>query len=129
MLLRGRYEEAYEHLQHLPETDLHQMSYAIVYRGLGREAEARAMLQQVIEENHPFRDYGLAQIHAQWGDNERAFDSLRKSSSRENLAPWRIEYEMFLHVLKDDPRWQPLVDEFWATYQSADEPDSSALSR
>ena len=44
-MLQGRFEDACEHLQHLPATDTRQMSYAIVYRGLGREAEAQAMLQ------------------------------------------------------------------------------------
>jgi TolB-like protein/Flp pilus assembly protein TadD len=128
-ILQGRFEDAYEHLQHLPATDIRQMSYAIVYRGLGREAEAQAMLQQVIEENHPYRDFGLAQIFAQWGDNDRAFQSLEKSKTIENLAPWHIEYEKLFRVLHDDPRWQPLVDELWASYQSSGEPDSSALSR
>jgi TolB-like protein/Flp pilus assembly protein TadD len=128
-ILQGRFEDAYEHLQHLPATDLHQMSYAIVYQALGREAEAQAMLQQIIEENHPFRDFGLAQIYAQWGDNDRAFELLRRSRSIEDLAPWHIEYEKFFRVLHDDLRWQPMLDEFWATYQSSGEADSSARSR
>jgi hypothetical protein len=119
-------ENAYKRL---PATDKCQMSYAIVYRGLGREAEAQAMLPQVIEENHAFRDFGLATIYAQWGDNDRAFDSLRKSRSIEDLASWHVEYETLFRVVHDDPRRQSMIDEFWASYQSSGEADSSALSR
>ncbi len=106
-ILRGEYDEALTILATLPEEDFNLTEMAIALHGAGRHEESDELFARIKSDPRPITALRVAQVYAARGENDLAFEWLEKV---ENIGGWYIAYDSYIRLLKDDPRWEPMVD-------------------
>lgn len=116
LLTTGRYAEALALAATWRETaDRHFVS-AIALDGLGRRAEADAVLQRLIQTGGAREGFRIAEVYAHRNDAERTFEWLNLGAAHLRGTGWRgsgrrpvwlLEHSPFLRPLQQDPRWGP----------------------
>ena len=76
---------------------------------LGQAAEADAALSELIAEHADIAAYDIAQVCAQRGDVDRAFDWLERGYVQRDSGMPLCANDRLLAPLHDDPRWLPFV--------------------
>jgi tetratricopeptide (TPR) repeat protein len=116
-LLQGRPAEARELADRLPFGDSVAMdtSYpkawydALIEHALGNREAADAALAQFIAEAGEERPVSVACLYAWRGDNDAAFEWLNRALDRNPELSVQYSWEVWLHPLRDDPRWASLM--------------------
>lgn len=115
LYLRGRQDEALAILEELPPGPDRERLLALVYHALGRTAEADLEVAKLMRRTDLERAQPLAEISAQRGDPDKAFEWLAVAwESAKQVAPspgmkrypLRFADASFLRPLHGDPRWQ-----------------------
>jgi len=108
-ILRREYAAALELLPLMADEQQTFGAAAISYHFLGREEEAGAALKQQIDLDlkSPDQEFGLAITYAHLGNNDKAFEWLRRIN---DVPQYVIKHEAFFRILHDDTRWQPYID-------------------
>ena len=78
---------------------------AIIAQALGRNAEAKAALEQLIEEYGDTMAAQIAEIFAQRDDVERAFEWLERGFAVRDSGLSEMKASPRLRPLHGDPRW------------------------
>jgi adenylate cyclase len=80
---------------------------AMVYRKLGRTADAQKMLAR-LQSSTPGERFaeGYADIYAQWGDTAKALDWLEKAMGHRDPFLVYVKINMFYDPLRNEPRFQ-----------------------
>jgi TolB-like protein len=94
----------------LPDA-LGQMCLAVVYRKLGRQADAEAMLQRVRTSVGDDGAFDFACIYAQWGDTRQALHWLEIALRRRDSGLAGLKAEPDLDPLRKEPRFQAIERE------------------
>jgi TolB-like protein/DNA-binding winged helix-turn-helix (wHTH) protein/Flp pilus assembly protein TadD len=120
LVLEGRHAEAVELVDAIPESEGRNMVLAMAGPGLGREAEALAALERLLEANSSEAAFCLADLYAYRGDAEESLRWLAESERRlrAELGPVQSPRRWaslaftsaFLRPLHADPRWTALLD-------------------
>jgi TolB-like protein/Flp pilus assembly protein TadD len=84
---------------------------AVVYRKLGREADADFMLQRLRASLGDDGAYDFAVIYAQWGDIPQALHWLEAAVRRRDSGLTELEVEPDLDPLRNEPRFQAIERE------------------
>jgi hypothetical protein len=84
---------------------------AIVYRKLGQEADAEAMLQRVRSSLGDTGAYDLAGIYAQRGDLQKALYWLEIAMRQRNSELFELKADPDLDPLRHEPRFQTIERE------------------
>ena len=107
--LTGRYEESWELTKDAPDYPDPMTGKAILLYHLGRVDEAEAMVTKLKESGAPHTWLHLAKVYARWGKPDLAFEQL--ASEGAGATPvWHLKYDPHLEALKDDPRWQAVLE-------------------
>jgi adenylate cyclase len=106
-ILHGEFDKALELLSKLPQERRNLINLALAYQGAGRVADAEDAILRVKEGAGPFLAPVMAMVHAQRGENDKAFEWLNQISG---LPSWLMLNEPYFQILHDDPRWKPYVD-------------------
>jgi serine/threonine-protein kinase len=99
LLLMDRPAEAEAQFALEPESWQRLTGQAIVFRRLGRTADAQAALKALIADGGDANSYQIAEIHAQWGEPDAAFTALDTAFK---IGDQGVE------LLKIDPLMDPL---------------------
>ena len=109
-LRNGSYRDALQWIT-LEELDHLRLSLgAIALQRLERTTQAEQMLAELIEKDAEGSAFQIAEVYAQWGDAESAFDWLERAL--QNGDPGLIELYSSLNLenLYGDPRFLPLAE-------------------
>jgi tetratricopeptide (TPR) repeat protein len=103
----GDFEAARSSCEVALAVEIGQGCLAIVYRKLGREADAEAMLQR--RRSSPGRGaYDIACIYAQWGDIPNALQWLETAMRQRDSGLYELKAEPDLDPLRKEPRFQAI---------------------
>ena len=91
--------------------ELGQMCLTVVYRKLGRQADAEVMLQRVKTSIGDNGAYDFACIYAQWGDTSQALHWLDIALRQRNSGLSGLKAEPDLDPLRKEPRFQAIERE------------------
>jgi thioredoxin-like negative regulator of GroEL len=117
MLLSGDYRAALDHGLGMPEGPAREQVLALAYHALGRKAESDAALQTLAANAPDAMAYTVAEVHAYRGENDAAFEWLRRFAaadpggcSRDECWPaeW-VPSLPLLRPLRNAPRWPLLM--------------------
>lgn len=116
LILNRQFDEALSLVQGWPESEDRTQCLALVYHGLGREADADAALETLIESSRTSDPFRIAEVYAYRGEIDEAFKWLQTAKKYRNesrLRAWRPLWAMrlspFLKPLHTDARWDAWV--------------------
>jgi tetratricopeptide (TPR) repeat protein len=107
LIHRREFGKALQMLEEMPAQEVNLTRAAIVYHGLGDVERSEELLATIKAESHPLATLGVAMVYAARGDNDQAFEWMRKITG---IAPWHIVYDSYVRNMTADPRWKPYVD-------------------
>jgi TolB-like protein/Flp pilus assembly protein TadD len=107
----GEFEAARASCEIAAADGLGQSCLAMVYRKLGRQAEAEAMLQSIRTSEGDAGAYDYARIYAQWGDTPQALHWLEIALRQRDAGLGELKAEPELDPLRKEPRFQAVMRE------------------
>ena len=107
----GEFEAARSSCEIAAADGLGQSCLAMVYRKLGRQADAEAMLQSIRTSVGDAGAYDFARIYAQWGDTPRALHWLEIALRQRDADLSELKAEPDLDPLRKEPRFQAVMRE------------------
>jgi TolB-like protein/Flp pilus assembly protein TadD len=108
---RGDFEAARSSCEAALADEMGQSCLAVVYRKLGRQAAAEAMLQRVVASVGDDGAYDIACIYAQWGDIPLALHWLEIALRQRDPDLAVLKVESALDPLRKEPRFQAIERE------------------
>jgi hypothetical protein len=109
-LLEGKPEEALLAAQRNPEPIWRKMGAAMAYRDLGREAESRSELEDLVRTHGHGAAYQIAEIHAWRGEPDAAITWLERAfEHRDSGLALEVKGDPLLRSLRGDPRYAALL--------------------
>lgn len=118
LILNRQFDEALALIQAWPEGEDRTQCLALVYHGLGREADADAALETLIKSSRTSDPFRLAEVYAYRGEIDEAFKWLQTATEKYRddtrlragrRQPWVMRLSPFLKPLHTDPRWDAWV--------------------
>ena len=109
--MRGDFEAARSSCEAALADEAGQRCLAVVYRKLGRQADAEAMLQRVRTAIGDDGAYDFACIYAQWGDTPQALHWLEIALRQRDPDLAVLKVEPDLDPLRKEPRFQAIERE------------------
>ncbi|HXN45181.1 MAG TPA: TIR domain-containing protein, partial [Bryobacteraceae bacterium] len=108
----GQMEQARQLLEtpttRVDQSDRHHL-LAMVYRGLGRQADADHELAQYKKIVGDARPYRMAEIYAQWGDAPAALQSLLRAEQSLDINFFLIKVDPLLDPIRNDPQFKAFL--------------------
>jgi len=122
LIMQGRIAEAAEITDAIDHPFIRNFAGAFSYQAAGREAEAAAALEYMIEARGLAFGYQYAQIYAWHGNADKAFEWLDIGFEYRDGGMTYLLVDLWLESLHDDPRWRPLLAkmnllEYWDAMQ------------
>ena len=108
---QGDFEAARSSCEAALNDEMGQVCLAMVYRKLGREVDAEAMLQKVSSSIGDSTAYDVATIYAQWGDIPQALHWLEIAVRRRDSDLSQLRAEPEFDPLRKEPRFQVIEQE------------------
>jgi len=106
----GETDAAWEEVQQEPMDWMRWLGSAVILRRLGRIEEAEANLARLNrEDEQEFASMQRAEIYAQWGKPEEAFECMDQSLEYGDPGLCQIYVDPFLDPLRDDKRFDELL--------------------
>jgi tetratricopeptide (TPR) repeat protein len=90
------------------ERDRHHL-LAMVYHGLGRQADAEHELDNYKKMVGDARPYRMAQIYAQWGDAPAALQSLLRAEQFHDIYFYMVKVDPLLDPIRNDPQFKAFL--------------------
>jgi hypothetical protein len=123
-ILQGRFDEASQLVQQLPDGAERDRDLALIYRGLGRAAESDVALQRLRSRSGPGIEQAVADVYAGLGEPDESFKWLFQGRQRvpdagTPIDEWvdSVQRSPFLIPLRADPRWRQVTA--WSTENGA----------
>jgi TolB-like protein/lipoprotein NlpI len=110
MLFQGQTREALDEIRKNPENHFRNFREIIVLISLQEGAAADPTVAEYIRSIGQIDPFWAANIHAWRGDVDAAFESLERALEQRNISLTFILSSPFLENLKEDPRWDDLLD-------------------
>ncbi|HEX9189620.1 MAG TPA: protein kinase, partial [Vicinamibacteria bacterium] len=82
---------------------------ALANHSLGKEAQSREVLEEVIERWAHVGTYQIAQVFAWRGERDRAFEWLERCFREHDVGLMYLKLDQLLGSLRGDPRWNDLL--------------------
>jgi tetratricopeptide (TPR) repeat protein len=109
-LLEGKPEEALLAAERNPEPIWRKTGAAMAYRDLGREAESRAALEDLVRTHGHGAAYQVAEIHAWRGEPDAALTWLERAFEARDIGlALEVKSDPLLRGLRGDPRYAALL--------------------
>jgi len=101
----GRGEEALKEAEREPDEFWRVWARAIIFHGLGRQADADAALAELTSTATDGEAYQVAEVFAAHGHNDQAFEWLDRALAARDPGLTHIKASPNLRTLHADPRW------------------------
>ena len=108
--LEGEYEAALALFDEEPLPWMRHTGRPLALHRLGRTEEAEAALKTLVENHGATAAYQQAQVAAQWGDLDRAFDSLEVGFGAGDVGVTTLLTDPLMEPLHGDPRFRAAVE-------------------
>jgi DNA-binding winged helix-turn-helix (wHTH) protein/tetratricopeptide (TPR) repeat protein len=108
-ILEGRYDEALRKVETWADGSARDHALALLYHGLGREAESNERLDKLITKAGRSDPVMVAEVYAFRGETDNAFEWLRTSRSRLGISRMLFA-SPFLKTLHADSRWSHVAE-------------------
>jgi serine/threonine protein kinase len=105
LLKQGRTDEALAEANREPAGWARSSGLALVYDATGRRSEADHELAELIRTGADVSRYQIAEIHAQRGDRDQAFEWLERSHANRDSGLGVLKASPLFRPLHGDPRW------------------------
>jgi adenylate cyclase len=117
-LLKGDAETALIELNKDPSYRYYASLKAMIFSTLGREAEAQALIRQLLEDPADLAPLVMARTYAWRGENDLAFEWLEKASQQSNVSYTLFLIRPWFRNLVSDPRFALFLEkigllEYW----------------
>jgi serine/threonine-protein kinase len=112
LIFHGDREKAIDLYEKEPIGFLRQSGLAIVYNKLGQQEKAQQYMDDLIEANGEAASYQYAQVYAQWGVKEKAFDALERAWDIDDAGIVLLNMDKFLIPLRNEPRFIALLEKW-----------------
>jgi TolB-like protein/tetratricopeptide (TPR) repeat protein len=109
LVMQGRLDQARTEYRAEPVADLSLSGLAIVEHKLGNAPAARAAMERLVSEVGDRGLYQQGQVQAQWGAKETAIGTLERARSLGDSGLIYARNDPMLDPLRDDPRFQRLL--------------------
>lgn len=109
LLLQGRFQEALDMIRQDSDTWWQDYAVPLALFSLGQTVEADQAAANFIK-MHPDGPFQAAEIYAWRGENDPAFEWLERAFTERDSGLSEMLTDPFLANLRDDDRWQPLLD-------------------
>jgi TolB-like protein/tetratricopeptide (TPR) repeat protein len=108
-LALGRPTKAMADIRRCPEVLYHRQIDAVALHDLGRAAEARAALDELVRTRAHDAPFQIACVHAWWGDADGAFEWLDRAVEAGDGGLMDLRLEPLLAKIRTDPRYDALL--------------------
>jgi len=112
LIFHGDREKAIDLYEKEPIWFLRQSGLAIVYNKLGQQEKAQQYMDDLIEANGEAASYQYAQVYAQWGVKEKAFDALERAWDIDDAGIVLLNMDKFLIPLRNEPRFIAMLEKW-----------------
>jgi TolB-like protein/Tfp pilus assembly protein PilF len=109
-LAQSRPEAALAEVQQERRSLWQLQGLAFVYHSLGRKKEGDAKLGELIEGYQEVAAFQIAEVYAQRGETDRAFEWLERAYAQRDAGLSQIMGNPWLKRLQDDPRYAALLE-------------------
>ena len=92
---------------------------AVAYHHVGRLEESAEMAEKLDALDSPYENLFLVMLYALQGDLDTAFEWLEKAS--EEFPRYIVEDQPYFSILKSDPRWETVLQQFESRYERSDQ--------
>ena len=123
--IQGRYQDALDvldgHIEKMPERRIAEMYMhkAVAMHALGRLQEAQELAEKIDALDPIYESLEFASLYAMQGDLDKAFAYLEKASKE--FPRYYVEYDPYLKAMTNDPRWQPVLEQFDSGNETSDQ--------
>jgi len=108
--LNGEYEQALALFDEEPLPWMHNTGRPLALHKLGRTQEAQAAWDTLVETHGGTAAYQRAQVAAQWGDLDLAFESLEIGFDAGDVGVTQLLTDPLMEPLHGDPRYRVAVE-------------------
>jgi TolB-like protein/Flp pilus assembly protein TadD len=108
-LFRGDAEQALVEIEKNPSNVYRDVGLVLAYTTLGREAEAQAVLQKLVNQEGEQNPVWVAEAYAWRGETDPAFEWLEKGFVQKDVGLAYLLGNTVFESLWDDPRWVELL--------------------
>jgi adenylate cyclase len=121
--LQGRPEEAWQFLDASSDNLWQRFVSVLVLVDLGREQNARNLIQRLIDEDGNVMAYQIAEIFALLNESDKSFEWLERAYLQKDSGISQVSFDPFLVSLHTDPRWEVFLLkvgmlDYWKEYQA-----------
>ena len=109
LVAQGRAPEALVELKQEPATFWRLTGEALAYRALGRTHDADAALTRLINDHQKYMAYQIAEIYADRGDPDRAFQWLNRAYEQRDAGMRNLMIDPLLQRIRNDARYAELL--------------------
>lgn len=112
LYMKGEVAAALKEVENEPLSWMRNSGTAIVLHRLGRTAEAQAYLERLVrEDDEEYAIYQQGQIHAQWGNRDRALECLKRARDLNDPGVSQILVDPLLDPIRDQAGFIQLAAE------------------
>lgn len=108
-LAQGHAEESLAELKQEPAPFWRLTGEALAYHALGRTKDSNAALAELINDHQKLMAYQIAEIYADRGDSDRAFDWLNRAYLQHDAGMRSLKIDPWLQGIRNDPRYADLL--------------------
>ena len=109
LVAQGRAQQALVELQKEPAPFWRLTGEALAYRALGRTQDADATQKKLINDHQKYMAYQIAEIYADRGDADRAFQWLNRAYEQRDAGMRNLKIDPLLQRIRNDPRYTELL--------------------
>jgi len=109
LVARGQASQALVELQLEPAPFWRLTGEALAYRAVGRTHDADSALTRLINDHQKYMAYQIAEIYADRGDADRAFQWLNRAYDQRDAGMRNLKIDPLLQRIREDPRYAELL--------------------
>ena len=117
-LIQNRLDQSLEEFKKASGGPYGIQGLSLVYRALGRNEEAEAMLKELIAKDQTHGAYQIAQVYGYWGQADEAFEWLERSyRQRDSGLAAQLKFDRLLQPISTDKRFTALLEKMNLMYR------------
>jgi hypothetical protein len=82
----------------------------VAHHALWNWAESEAALEELIQKYGKDSPYQVAEVYGACGEADKAFEWIERAVTERDPGVSYLRMDPFLREMRDDPRWQPLLE-------------------